>query len=225
MHPALGEEPGATALDPDVVERAQPPSRSSGHRIGSGRTSSGRITDNLAAGRRSSRDSVRNSQAPTDPLLAGPTQPYQVARGKRPRKSGDLDRNPTQTFGVPEPLPPSPGARESAGWFSPSLRTESIPDLSALAGQSGETSMRTFDQGLGILPEPSERHQMPAEHASVLDLQSRPWLLPALLAATCLAVGMVLGALLFGPRMPAHQSDKDQVLIRCSDPPAGASDR
>lgn len=229
MHPALGEERGATALDPDVVERAQPPSRSR-RRTGSVRTSSdrissGKITDSRATGRRSSRDSMRSSQAPTDPLLAGPTQPYQAARGKRQRKSGDLDRNPTQTFGVPEPLPPSPGARESNAWFSPSLRTETIPDLSAMAGQSGETAMRTFDGGLGVLPEPSERLQAPAERRPLFDLQARPWLFPALLAATCLAVGMVLGALLFGPRLPAKQGDKDQVLIRCSDPPAGATQR
>jgi len=181
------------------------------------------------------RTAARRSSMPTDPVLGqrnspapaesmgGITRPYQRPRGKRARNN-ELDPSPTQTFGPADPLPPSPAAREQTeGWFRPSLLTESIPDLSALAGDTNRTYDPHFHSvpGLGLQEEVESAEHPPARR-QMLDLQARPWLFSALLAATCLAVGMVLGALLFGGgRSGGHApSDREQVVIRCSDPPA-----
>jgi hypothetical protein len=233
-----GDDRGATALDPEAaMERAQPRHRpgigssngvpiASDPRSGSqptrrsnalpadpARRSSAKLTDPMVA--------RRNSPAPAEPM-GGITQPYQHPRGKRSR-ANELDPNPTQTFGPADPLPPSPAAREQTeGWFRPSLFTESIPDLSALAGDSN----RTYDPHIHNLPGLAHQEEVqsavhPPARRPLFDLQARPWLFSVLLAATCLAVGMVLGALLFGNRSgAAAPAERDQVVIRCSDPPS-----
>ena len=192
-----------------------------------GRRSSNPIDPRTAAARRSPMPSDpaiphRNSSAPMEPM-GGITRPYQRPRGKRSRSS-ELDPSPTQTFGPADPLPPSPAAREQTeGWFRPSLLTESIPDLSALAGDTNRTYDPHFHNvpGLGFQEEVASQEHLPARRRSLLDLQAHPWLFSVLLAATCLAVGMVLGALLFGGRTGGHApSEREQVVIRCSDPPA-----
>lgn len=233
-----GDERGATALDHDAVERAQPRRRSSNGpsngipvasdpRSGSQptRRNTGVAADPQAARRSSAKltDPAlarRNSPAPVEPM-AGITQPYQRPRGKRNR-SNELDPGPTQTFGPADPLPPSPGREQTEGWFRPSLFTESIPDLSALAGDTNRTYDPHIHNNLSAFTHQEEVesavHQ-PA-HRPLIDLHTRPWLFSLLLAATCLAVGMVLGALLFGNRAAASApSERDQVVIRCSDPP------
>lgn len=232
----VGEERGATALDPEAVERAQPRHRKSNsgipidssHLPGSQVTRrSSSMTDPIAA--------RRSSSMQTDPMathlgiptpmepMGGITRPYQRPRGKRPRPS-ELDPGPTQTFGPADPLPPSPAAREQTeGWFRPSLLTESIPDLSALAGDTNRTYDPHMHHSLPGLAfhEEVESVPPPPVRRPLIDLQSRPWLFSALLAATCLSVGMVLGALLFGARADgAARSERDQVVVRCSDPPA-----
>lgn len=259
-----GEDRGATALDPEAVERAQARFRQS-----NGIPLDGGLGPHSQPTRRNPAMPVdpvaarRSSSMATDPLIArhpsgnvteplighsapipiepmgGITQPYQRARGKK--RHSELDPGPTQTFGPADPLPPSPAAREQTeGWFRPSLFTESIPDLSALAGDTNRTydpsmhghghsmhghsmhghSMHGHGYGTGFLPEETE-NMLPPQPRSLLDLQARPWVFSALLAATCLAVGMVLGALLFAERAAANAPlDRDQILIRCSDPPA-----
>jgi hypothetical protein len=227
------EDRGATALDPEAMERAQPRQRPSngipldgGHGPGSQPTRrSSSIPIDPGAARRSSsmptdRMAVRRySPTPMEPM-GGITRPYQHPRGKRNRAS-ELDPAPTQTFGPADPLPPSPAGREQTeGWFRPSLLTESIPDLGALAGDTN----RTYDPHIHNLPgyhEEVESAVHPPARRPLIDLQARPWVFSALLATTCLAVGMVLGALLFGNRAGGNApSERDQVVIRCSDPPA-----
>jgi hypothetical protein len=226
-----GEERGATALDPEAVERAQPRQRPSKSAIpidpshvaaaqAARRSSQLPMDTSHGAAAQAAR---RSSQLPSDSQV-GPAGAFQRPRGKRHRGGAEIDRNPTQTFGPADPLPPSPVAREqSDGWFRPSLRTESIPDLSALTGDTGRTSYDynlANSPGAGITEESGKMMAAPARRP-LLDLQARPWLFPLLLAATCLAVGMVLGALLFGNRGAGQvQNERDQVVIRCSDPPA-----
>ena len=240
-----GDERGATALDPEAMERAQPryrPGNGPGHgftgasngipiaatdsRSGShptrrsnalpaepARRSSAKLTDPMVA--------RRSSSAPVE-SMGGITQQYQRPRGKRSR-ANELDPSPTQTFGPADPLPPSPAAREQTeGWFRPSLFTESIPDLGAMAGDTN----RTYDPHIHNLPGLAHQEEVqnavyPPARRPLIDLQARPWLFSVVLAATCLAVGMVLGALLFGNRTGgAAPAERDQVVIRCSDPPS-----
>jgi hypothetical protein len=254
-----GEDRGATALDPDAIERAQARFRQSNGipldaGLGPGSQPTRRnhsIPVDPVAARRSSSMATdpmivrRGGGAATDPMvghrsspipiepMGGITQPYQRARGKK--RHSELDPGPTQTFGPADPLPPSPAAREQTeGWFRPSLFTESIPDLSALAGDTNRTydphmhghghsmhghSMHGYGPGFQYPDDVASA--MPPQQRSMIDLQGRPWLFSALLAATCLAVGMVLGALLFAERAASGPpAERDQVVIRCSDPPA-----
>lgn len=257
-----GEDRGATALDPEAIERAQARFRqSNGVPLDGGpgpgsqptRRNYSMPVDPVAARRHSSMATDpmigrRGSAAPTDPMvghhsgpipiepMGGITLPYQRARGKK--RHSELDPGPTQTFGPADPLPPSPAAREQTeGWFRPSLFTESIPDLSALAGDTNRTydphmhghghsmhghSMHGYGPGGGYQYQDEAEGTMPAPARSLFDLQARPWLFSVLLAATCLTVGMVLGALLFAERAAGGSApaERDQVVIRCSDPPA-----
>jgi hypothetical protein len=253
------DDRGATALDPDAVERAQPrrrrqsgfpidpdriPSYSgSNHGSSHGATPHRRSSQQVAAAeprrtgqvaaaaepRRTSQVTAaaeprRSSQMTTDPM-AGATRPFQRPRGKRYRMNGDHDPHHTQTFGPAEPLPPSPAAVEATnGWFEPSLRTEAIPDLIGLVGDTS----RTYDQShlsaahhLGAFEEDQVAAPPPGPRP-LLDMQARPWLFPVLLSTTFLAVGMVIGALLFGNHGSGdgapRKSDRE-VIVRCSDPP------
>lgn len=89
-----------------------------------------------------------------------------------------LPRDPT-----PAPLPPSPGARDAEKWFD-----HAITDLGA--------------------PRPREvtgSHRRPRSHDPLATRPTttwveHPWVLPALIAAVALTIGMILGALLFGGR-------------------------
>lgn len=244
-----GETRGATALDPDSVEHAKPRLRQSGFPIdpnhvpsysgssqgsnhGAGHGSSphlrrgSQVTGDPRRSSQITADPRRSSQMATDPL-GGPTRPFQRARGKRYRVASDIDPHHTQTFGPAEPLPPSPaGSDATEGWFEPSLRTEAIPDLIGLVGDTS----RGYEQSQGYsapynmnaFEETEQVPPLPRPHSSLLDLHARPWLFPVLLATTFLAVGMVLGALLFGNRgdgsAAAEKSQRD-VIVRCSDPP------
>jgi hypothetical protein len=233
-----GDERGATALDPEAAELAQRYRSGAGNatsngvpiatdpRSGSQPTRRSNVLPAEPARRSSSKLTApmparRSNPAPAEPM-GGITQQYQRPRGKRNR-SNELDPAPTQTFGPADPLPPSPAAREQTdGWFRPSLFTESIPDLSAMAGDTN----RTYDPHLHNLPGLAHHEEVPnAVHPparrQLLDLQTRPWLFSVLLAAMCLAVGMVAGALLFGDHSGgAAPAERDQVVIRCSDPPS-----
>ncbi len=245
-----GETRGATALDPESAERAKPRLRQSGFPIdpnhvpsysgsshGSNHSSSPHLrrSSQLPSDpRRSSQlpsDPRRSSQLPSDPrrssqMVTDPTHPFQRARGKRYRASGEHDPHHTQTFGPAEPLPPSPaGTEDTNGWFEPSLRTEGIPDLIGLVGDTS----RTYDQSLSaaynmnhVVEETQQVAPLPRPRP-LLDLHARPWMFPGLLATTCLAVGMVLGALLFGnygdDGGATTNSSNKVTVVGCSDPP------
>lgn len=120
------------------------------------------------------------------------------------------ERSTSYTKPAPLPLPPSPAPVTGVKpWLAPGdLNAGSVPDLGALTGESSSYTLPPVPE----LPDMDEdedededgearEHKAastPARAPSWLDLQVRPWLFTALLAATCLAVGMVLGALIFG---------------------------
>lgn len=152
-------------------------------------------------------------------------------RGKRNRTSGELDRHPTKTYGPAAPLPPPDHFESSDEWFKPAMLTESIPDLSALAGDSGRSfdgeSVEAYLGSESVLPTeqlPTVSGRLRFPWLRIPDLQANPWMFSALLAATCLAVGMVIGALLFshGPNEAATESQPraDAAgLVQCIDAP------
>jgi hypothetical protein len=110
-----------------------------------------------------------------------------------------IERLPDET--TPAPLPPSPAAKDAEGWFEQvPTNPAAPPDLDALAsgtypGQA-DPSRPITDHGQAWFgpshqPQatgPITRFGVPRETVTVV----------ALIAATCLVVGMVLGALLFG---------------------------
>ena len=107
---------------------------------------------------------------------------------------------------TPAPLPPAPAPDGADGWFEQGLTNPAdVPDLAALAGMSTGTGRMSRVDLETARPE-----------AAPAPAQVRyPWLVPALLGATCLVVGMVLGALLFGGRSDPHPA----AAIECPAPP------
>lgn len=107
---------------------------------------------------------------------------------------------------APAPLPPLPAPVTGVEpWLAPEqLNAGSVPDLGALAGDS--TSLSAVYQITDpsrisgrISGRISEQVIMAAlASGRVGSFQTYPWLFSLLLGATCLAVGMVLGALIFG---------------------------
>lgn len=110
-----------------------------------------------------------------------------------------IERLPDET--TPAPLPPSPAAKDAEGWFEQvPTNPASPPDLEALASGTypghADPSRPITDHGQAWFgpshqPQatgPITRFGVPRETVTVV----------ALIAATCLVVGMVLGALLFG---------------------------
>ncbi len=100
---------------------------------------------------------------------------------------------------TPAPLPPSPAADAADVWFEQvPTNPAAVPDLDALSGLDKSGSMHP---SLPI----GRRHSTDFTTPRVEDRsrpQARPatsqsWLLPLLIAATCLTIGMILGALLF----------------------------
>ncbi len=88
---------------------------------------------------------------------------------------------------TPAPLPPSPGARDAERWF------EQVPTNPALgaAAPTDTTGPHRKTQRSGKVSSLGGGTAMP-EHTT-----ERAWLLPALIAAIALTIGMILGALLF----------------------------
>jgi hypothetical protein len=84
---------------------------------------------------------------------------------------------------TPAPLPPSPGARDAERWF------EQVPTnpaaVAELAEQTGAHLRARGSTGKVPLNEP-------------VPIAERAWLLPTLIAAIALTIGMILGGLLFG---------------------------
>ncbi|MCE9576511.1 MAG: hypothetical protein K8W52_25400 [Deltaproteobacteria bacterium] len=132
-------------------------------------------------------DPTRGSRTPAAPRLpSAPRLPATPLVGARPGRRADatsetamtqrLDKVPIEP--TPAPLPPSPAAADAERWFEQLPTTPGAPrkDPSAV-----REVLRT-----------------PAVGAPVAAPQPRAWVLPALLVATALTVGMVLGALMFG---------------------------
>jgi hypothetical protein len=93
---------------------------------------------------------------------------------------------------TPEPLPPSPAAADAGGWLDEHVVTSpaEIPDLGALAGGSDPDSVPGW-----ALP-PRDEHDVGATQEPAQPATGHARWFVLLVAATCLAVGMVLGALL-----------------------------
>ncbi|MCB9562118.1 MAG: hypothetical protein H6708_17070 [Kofleriaceae bacterium] len=131
---------------------------------------------------------------PRPPAL--PTGGRGAARGPaRPGRRGDVPSDMQMTSKIervrgdptPAPLPPSPGARDAERYFeqvptNPALRTQG----GALDPTGSHRRAKASQQYAGTAPTPA--------------LIERPWLLPTLIAAVALTIGMILGALLFGER-------------------------
>ncbi len=88
---------------------------------------------------------------------------------------------------TPAPLPPSPASADADQYF------EQVPTNPGVAGRRDPSSASVQRQVSGVI-----RPSMPAQPPP------QTWLLPVLLVATALAVGMVLGALLFANRGAAQ---------------------
>jgi len=97
---------------------------------------------------------------------------------------------------TPAPLPPSPAAADAERWFE---QLPTNPGAPASPTSTTRTLLRTPSRGVPLAPAPVDR---------------RAWVLPLLIAATALAVGMVLGALLF-----SHRGDGGKC------PPCAATER
>lgn len=111
-----------------------------------------------------------------------------------------LMRVPERRDQTPAPLPPSPGARDAEKWF------EQVPTNPALIAELADKSAPYRKTRA------SERVFLaPTEPAPLIE---RPWVLPTLIAAVALVIGMILGALLFGggddcaPCAPSVQAPK-----------------
>lgn len=101
---------------------------------------------------------------------------------------------------TPAPLPPSPADEAADVWFDQvPTNPAAIPDLDALA--PGTRTSKT------PIPATAPIRRMPPGEAGYgydvrgtrsVAMPRPPWVLPALIAAICLVVGILLGALLFG---------------------------
>lgn len=125
-----------------------------------------------------------------------------------------IERLPTKDM-TPAPLPPSPAADAADVWFEQvPTNPAAIPDLDALNPSPNTSSahipatapirrMPPGKLGAGYSYDPSGTRS--------IGLPRPPWVLPALIAAICLVVGMVLGALLFADTSNADCKDEGKA--------------
>ena len=134
-------------------------------------------------------------QGPTPPdrTPVDPTPVRAAAPGRRLEVSSDaritsrIERSLVDP--TPPPLPPSPAAADAARWLARArANAESSPAIVAPASV------------------PSVDLTAPVPHAG-----RAAWIVPLLLAVTALAVGMVLGALLFGGRTTSCPPERQGV--------------
>ncbi len=161
-----------------------------------------------------------------------PAVPGARSKSKVPSETDNTVTSRIERISVehtPAPLPPSPAEAAADTWFEQvPTNPAAIPDLGALAGsrpdlRTGLTRSRTpprrqppYAEDVAAAeaepwPLESEDYSSAVEGSS----QGTTWLLPVLLAATCLAVGMVLGALLFGGTSTGAKSDHDAGACVC----------
>jgi hypothetical protein len=159
------------------------------------------------------RDSAARPRDPAPPPLPRAPAPPRRPTPGRSRRSGParpgrraeapsetaltnrLEKIPREL--TPAPLPPSPAAADAERWFE---QLPTNPGAPAALTSTTRQIMRTPSRGSPLAPAPPER--------------ARPWLLPLLIAATALAVGMVLGALLF-----SHRGDASHCAPCAADKP------
>jgi hypothetical protein len=140
------------------------------------------------------------AQAPTPALSSLPPPPRVAPKkvgGLGPAQPGRRDEAPSDMAVTariervsmeltPAPLPPSPATADADRYF------EQVPTNPGAQGRrdpTGTGGQRKASGMIRVAPPPVVPEQ--------------PWFLPLLLVATGLAVGMVLGALLFANRGPA----------------------
>lgn len=136
-----------------------------------------------------------------------------------------IERLPSET--TPAPLPPSPAAEQADVWFDQvPTNPAAAPDLEALAASRPDLTAALRDSsprmggGQGRDPWAPPSYTTGPIHRKV-PLHRQPWVLPVLLTATALAVGMVLGALLFGGGGSKKQKPMPAVApADCECPPA-----
>jgi hypothetical protein len=128
------------------------------------------------------RPGVATPSTPTPPWRREPAQP-----GRRDEQPSDmavttrLERMSVEL--TPPPLPPSPATADAERYFE---QVPTNPGAVTRRDPSAVGETRTVAGTIRVPPPPMA--------------QPRPWVLPVLVIATALAVGMVLGALLFGRR-------------------------
>ncbi len=141
--------------------------------------------------------SARHTDTPPAPLPRPPAIPSRglPARGApaRPGRRGETPSDNLMTARIervrdatPAPLPPSPGARDAERWFEQVPTNPALDD--AAPGERTGSHRRTR----------TSQRLIPAGAATAL--AERPWVIPSLIAAVALTIGMILGALLFGDR-------------------------
>ncbi|HTM18870.1 MAG TPA: hypothetical protein VL172_00115 [Kofleriaceae bacterium] len=116
-----------------------------------------------------------------------------------------IERMPSEV--TPEPLPPSPADQDAGVWFDQvPTNPAAVPDLESMAGSRSDLAAAVARHGTGQ-PHGRDAWTPPSAlyAAARIPLARRPWVMPLLIAATALTIGMVLGALLFGA---SHSSSK-----------------
>lgn len=131
-----------------------------------------------------------------------------------------IDRLPSEL--TPAPLPPSPAAEAADVWFEQvPTNPAAVPDLNVLGGSRPDLGAAIgqprFDTGSPAGRDPWAPPSYSTGPVQRFATGRRPWLLPVLLTATAIAVGMVLGALLFGGSDPPPRK---QLVVPAECPPA-----
>ncbi len=162
-----------------------------------------------------------DAQTPTDRSFAPkfrptPTAKHLAAAAAKlpyPARPGIRDNSPSEHTvtsrieripeeKTPAPLPPSPAAEAADVWFdSVPTNPAAAPDFAALGlGTNPGGARRDPTSKVRKVRERTSADPWGARNSRTYPQQGqqRPWVLPALIAATALTVGMVLGALLFG---------------------------
>jgi hypothetical protein len=177
-----------------------------------------RRTGRILKGKRGSSDRIARLAGMVNRLPpAGPGR--RTDSGSDTNVTTRIERLPDES--TPAPLPPSPAAKDADGWFEQvPTNPAAAPDLDALASGTypgrGDPSRPITDAG-GAWFGPSS-HVQSTEQFTRFGVPRQTVTIVALIAATCLVVGMVLGALLFGGS--PGSSTQIPAAVPCDPPPA-----
>ena len=151
------------------------------------------VTPTKPSGPGSPSEPASTTHVKAPPLPRPPPAPPPALPPAEPGERGDAPSDVAVTTRLervnlePEPLPPSPAAADADRYFE---QVPTSPGVVRRDPTGVSTGQRT---AFGEIPAPRR----------VIAPPPRQWLLPVLLVATGLAVGMVLGALIFGNRSAA----------------------